>query len=264
MHCSGGEYQELLSKSGLNAAGAENEEASTVTMASESLGTDDARVEELFSSCLATSSSRLLRLSRAARLGRRRSCSHGAAAGRRELARPGRRAPRAEGPRGARAAKRPRGGARGADEGARGGPAPGGGRRDLELQRPRRDGRPHIEPVRAAGGARARFRGVARWSPGRSLAWSDGTPLVAAPSTRDIARVGGGGGICPVCNTVYGDEVNLCPTHKAKLIRPRTMTPVVGSRGKICPMCGSASRAEPICGKDGTQLARPLELSGPN
>lgn len=88
---------------------------------------------------------------------------------------------------------------------------------------------------------------------GTSFCPHDGTPLVAASKKQAT-----GGGICPVCNTVYGAEVTLCPKDKAALI-PYPVTASAPSRvpmrGKICPQCGDRfDGAADFCGKDGTQL----------
>jgi hypothetical protein len=91
--------------------------------------------------------------------------------------------------------------------------------------------------------------------PGTSFCPHDGTPLVASPKARDVTK-SSGGGICPVCNTAYGAEVMLCPTHKQKLLPMRALAPVPApTRGKICPSCGERfDGTSDFCGKDGTQL----------
>lgn len=243
-------YEELLSKSGLNAAG-ENEEASTVTMASQSLGTDDARVEDHSKQrryvFLAIIGVALLGLGATAIV----------------LARRSRRAKELL----AQAEERHEQKVRAVLERRK--------VREAEHAAQMKAHEDSVAAARAISSSNALAAMAAPTSspsvqraelvcascgremePGTSFCPHDGTPLVAAPSTRDIARAGGGGGICPVCNTVYGDEVTLCPTHKAKLIRPRTMTPVVASsRGKICPTCGERFEGgADFCGKDGTQL----------
>lgn len=89
--------------------------------------------------------------------------------------------------------------------------------------------------------------------PGTSFCPNDGTPLVAQPK-----KPAAGGGICPVCNTVYGAEVTRCPKDKAALI-PYPVTAQAPARaplrGKICPQCGERfDGAAEFCGKDGAQL----------
>ncbi|MBX3226393.1 MAG: zinc ribbon domain-containing protein [Labilithrix sp.] len=89
--------------------------------------------------------------------------------------------------------------------------------------------------------------------PGTSFCPHDGTPLVAAgaPEKR-------GGGICPVCNTVFGSEVTRCPKDKQVLIPYPVQAMAQRSdapRGKICPSCGERfDGGADFCGKDGTQL----------
>jgi hypothetical protein len=247
------QYDELLSKSGLNAAG-ENEEASTVTIASQSIGTDDARVEDHS------------RQRRFAFLGIVAVALVGLVITAMVLARRNRRAKELL----ARAEERHEEKVRAVLE-----------RRKKREAEHAAQQRAHEESVAAARAisssnalaaqappsAPAPSPAVRRaelvcascgrhMEPGTSFCPHDGTPLVAAPGARDVTRTGGGG-ICPVCNTVYGDEVTLCPTHKAKLIRPRALAPAIPAvqRGKICPTCGDRfDGTADFCGKDGTQL----------
>jgi hypothetical protein len=248
------QYDELLSKSGLNAAG-ENEEASTVTIASQSLGTDDARVEDHS------------RQRRFAFLGIVAVALVGLVITAIVLARRSRRAKELL----ARAEERHEEKVRAVLE----------RRKQREAEHAAQQ-RAHEESVAAARAISSSNALAAKaplsppsapapavrraelvcascgrqMEPGTSFCPHDGTPLVAAPSTRDVTRTGGGG-ICPVCNTVYGDEVTLCPTHKAKLIRPRALAPAIPAvqRGKICPTCGERfDGTADFCGKDGTQL----------
>lgn len=245
-------YDELLSKSGLNAAG-ENEEASTVTIASQSLGTDDARVED---------HSRQRRFAFLAIVG---VALVGLVVTAIVLARRGRRAKELL----AKAEERHEEKVRAVLERRK--------KREEEhaaQQRAHEESvataraisssnalaamAPPSQPAPAARRAELVCASCGRdMEPGTSFCPHDGTPLVAASSSRDVTRTGGGG-ICPVCNTVYGDEVTLCPTHKAKLIRPRALAPATGAsvgRGKICPTCGERFEGgADFCGKDGTQL----------
>ena len=242
-------YDELLSKSGLNAAG-ENEEASTVTIASQSLGTDDARVED---------HSRQRRFTFLAIVG---VALVGLFITAIVLVRRSRRAKELL----AQAETRHEEKVRAVLE-----------RRKKREAEHAAQMRAHEESV-AAARAISSSNALAAIAPpsapastpsvrraelvcascgremeaGTSFCPHDGTPLVAAGTRR-----ANGGGICPVCNTVYGDEVTLCPTHKAKLIRPRALAPVASptGRGKICPTCGERfDGSADFCGKDGTQL----------
>ncbi|MFO0737701.1 MAG: hypothetical protein U0270_17545 [Labilithrix sp.] len=242
-------YDELLSKSGLNAAG-ENEDASTVTIASQSLGTDDARVED---------HSRQRRFTFLGIVG---VALVGLVITAVVLARRGRRAKELLAEAEVRHEEKVR----------------------AVLERRKKREAEHASQMRAHEESVAAARAISssnalaaiaappstpavqraalacascgrEMEPGTSFCPHDGTPLVAAPSTRDVTRTGGGG-ICPVCNTVYGDEVTLCPTHKAKLIRARAPAPLTAQqRGKICPTCGERFEGgADFCGKDGTQL----------
>ena len=242
-------YDELLSKSGLNAAG-ENEEASSVAIASQSIGADDARVED---------HSRQRRLAFLAIVG---VALVGLVITAIVLARRGRRAKELL----ARAEERHEEKVRAVLERRK--------RREAEHAAQQRAHEESVAAARAISSSNALAAQASapaptprraalvcascgrEMEPGTSFCPHDGTPLVAAPSHRSPS--GMGGGICPVCNTVYGDEVTLCPTHKAKLIRPRALAPAgvaaVG-RGKICPTCGERFEGTAdFCGKDGTQL----------
>ena len=86
----------------------------------------------------------------------------------------------------------------------------------------------------------------------------DGTPL--APASKSTPR---GGGICPVCNKGYGPEVTVCPQDNEELlpspvhaaIAQRSGPATLASRGKICPTCGDRfDGGAEFCGKDGTVL----------
>ena len=84
----------------------------------------------------------------------------------------------------------------------------------------------------------------------------DGTPL--APGGKAGSQ---GGGICPVCNKGFGPDVTVCPTDKEELLpypvhaAMAQRSPAVASRGKICPTCGERfDGGAEFCGKDGTIL----------
>ncbi|OJY30798.1 MAG: hypothetical protein BGO98_28950 [Myxococcales bacterium 68-20] len=241
-------YDELLARSGLNAAG-ENDEASSVTIASQSIGAGEGRVEDrsrerrfMF---LAIVGGVLLALGVVAVLLLRR--SRKATALTREV-----------------------------EE-----------RHEARVQqvldrRRRREAehaaqvRAHEESVAAARAAAKRSEPDARAASaqasrvemvcsscgreqpaGTSFCPHDGTPL--APASKAHAR--GVGGLCPVCNKGFGPDVTVCPQHKEELL-PSPMhaamvqrSQPVASRGKICPKCGERfeGNAE-FCGKDGTVL----------
>jgi len=83
----------------------------------------------------------------------------------------------------------------------------------------------------------------------------DGSPL--APASKPTA----GGGLCPVCGRGFGPDVTVCPEHKEELLPQPAFAamaqraPVAKRRGKICPTCGERFEGEAdFCGKDGTVL----------
>ncbi|MBX3206012.1 MAG: zinc ribbon domain-containing protein [Labilithrix sp.] len=238
-------YDDLLAQSGLNAAG-ETDEASSVTIASESLGAGEGRVEDrarerriLF---LAIIGGILLVLGVVAVLVVRRS--------RRAVAL-----------------------TREAEE-----------RHEARVQqvldrRRQREAehaaqlRAHEESVVAARAAASRAeseRSAASARPpemvcascgreqpaGTAFCPHDGAAL--APASKALAR---GGGICPVCNKGFGPDVTICPQDKEELL-PSPMhaamvqrAPAAASRGKICPTCGGRFEGSAeFCGKDGTVL----------
>jgi hypothetical protein len=247
---SAAKYDELLARSGLNPAG-ENDEASTVTIASQSIGTDDARVEDhskqrkytfiaiigVALAALAAAAVVLMRRNKKAKVALEAAEERHEERVREVVAR----------------------------------------RKQRELE--------HAEQMRAHEESVATARAISssnalaamtpsapaiqiqraelacascgrQMPPGTSFCPHDGTPLVASPKARDVTK-SSGGGICPVCNTVYGAEVMLCPTHKQKLLPMRALAPVPqpAVRGKICPSCGERSDGtSDFCGKDGTQL----------
>lgn len=87
--------------------------------------------------------------------------------------------------------------------------------------------------------------------PGTQFCPHDGSALVAASATAKI------GGICPVCNKGFGPEVTVCPDDKEELLpyAGKAARPAPVSRGKICPTCGERfDGGADFCGKDGTQL----------
>ncbi len=92
--------------------------------------------------------------------------------------------------------------------------------------------------------------------PTTSFCPNDGTPL--APASKSMPR---GGGVCPVCNRGYGPDVTVCPEDKEELIpypvhaAIATKATAPAKRGKICPTCGERfDGGAEFCGKDGTQL----------
>jgi hypothetical protein len=233
-------YDELLARSGLNPAG-ENDEASTVTIASQSLGAGEGRVEdrsrERRMMFLAIVGGVLFVLGIVAvvlvRRSRRASTLTREAEERHEA------------------------------------------RVQQVLDRRRRREAEHAAQMRAHDESVAAARAAERSKPaqskrtemvcpscgreqpaGTSFCPHDGTPL--APASKAIAR---GGGICPVCNKGFGPEVTVCPQDKEELL-PSPMhaamlqrSPAVISRGKICPTCGERFEGgAEFCGKDGTTL----------
>lgn len=241
-------YDELLARSGLNASG-ENDEASTATIASQSIGAGEGRVEDrarerrllflgivggvLFA--LAFVAFVLLRRSRKAKLLMAEAAERHEARVQEVLER----------------------------------------RRRREAEHAAQM-RAHEESLAAANAARARPQTlVMAGAPGSSTAGRaevicascgreappgtkfcphDGSPLVAGSSgpTR-------GGGMFPICNKGYGPGVTVCPTDQEPLL-PYPVHAAIGqrpppARGKICPTCGERfDGAAEFCGKDGTQL----------
>lgn len=236
-------YDELLAQSGLNAAG-EDDEASTATIASESLGAGEGRVEDrargrrlLF---LAIVGGVLLVLGVVAvflvRRARKASALTREAEERHEA------------------------------------------RVQQALDRRRRREAEHAAQVRAHEESVAAARAASRRAPaeraapsaraervcpscgreqpaGTSFCPHDGAPL--APASKALAQ----GGICPVCNKGFGPDVTVCPDDKEELL-PSPMhaaivqrAPAAASRGKICPTCGGRFEGSAeFCGKDGTVL----------
>jgi hypothetical protein len=92
--------------------------------------------------------------------------------------------------------------------------------------------------------------------PGTAYCPHDGSPLTAA--SKAVPR---SGGICPVCNKGFGPDVRVCPQDNEELL-PSPMhaamvqrAPQTASRGKICPTCGERFEGgAEFCGKDGTIL----------
>ncbi|HEX7663711.1 MAG TPA: hypothetical protein VF407_04345 [Polyangiaceae bacterium] len=92
---------------------------------------------------------------------------------------------------------------------------------------------------------------------GQTYCPSDGSKLVPV-SGNEAALSGPAGGICPTCKRGFDASVKVCPDDGDELVayalRPGPAS-VAPTRGKICPTCGdrfvgSAS----FCGKDGTAL----------
>lgn len=79
---------------------------------------------------------------------------------------------------------------------------------------------------------------------GTSFCPNDGSPL--APAT---------GRACPVCSRDFGPNVSVCPQHKVELLAHATAAAPASRRGKICPTCGERFQGQAeFCGKDGTAL----------
>lgn len=247
-------YDELLAQSGLNAAG-ENDEAASVTIASQSLGAGEGRVEDrsrerrlTFMAIvggvlvgLGVLAVLLLRRARRAKVltreaeqrhearvqqaldrRRQREAEHAAQMRAHEESVAAAKAAAA-------AAERPKTAVMGQSPAA---PAP------------------RVEMVCASCG---------REQPaGTSFCPHDGTPL--APASKAMGR---GGGICPVCNKGFGPDVLVCPQDNEELLpspvhaamAQRTGAAPLASRGKICPTCGDRfDGGAEFCGKDGTVL----------
>ncbi len=89
--------------------------------------------------------------------------------------------------------------------------------------------------------------------PGTAFCSQDGSPLVAAKGPPRS------GGRCPVCNKGFGPGITVCPTDGEELL-PHPMFAAMAqrplaTRGKICPTCGERfDGSADYCGKDGTQL----------
>lgn len=89
--------------------------------------------------------------------------------------------------------------------------------------------------------------------PGTAFCSQDGSPLVAAKGAPRS------GGRCPVCHKGFGPGITVCPTDNEELL-PYPMYAAIAqrspaSRGKICPTCGERfDGSADYCGKDGTQL----------
>jgi hypothetical protein len=238
-------YDELLARSGLNAAG-ENDEAATAAIASQSIGAGEGKVEDRARErrlvFLAIVGGVLLVLGVVAvmllKRGRRAKALLEQAEQRHEA------------------------------------------RVQQVLDRRRRREAEHAEQLRAheesvrAAKAAARSKGLTVEA-GRSTSSSDmicascgrelpastafcphdGSPLVSASK----AALRGGGGICPVCNKGFGPDVTVCPQDREELL-PYPLRGAIAqgpstSRGKICPTCGDRFEGNAdYCGKDGTQL----------
>ena len=86
----------------------------------------------------------------------------------------------------------------------------------------------------------------------------DGNRLV--PVSRSSLSPGPSGSVCPTCRRGYDPGVKVCPNDGDELV-PHAMlptaapAPVAKTKGKICPTCGGRFGAEAtFCGKDGTAL----------
>jgi hypothetical protein len=234
-------YDDLLARSGLNASG-ENDEASSVTIASQSIGAGEGRVEDrsrerrlMFLAIiggvllvLGVATIVLVRRSRRANALTREAEERHEARVQQVLDR----------------------------------------RRQRETEHAAQM-RAHEQSVAAARAAaeRPKAKAAARsemicpscgreQSVGTAFCPHDGSKLT--PSSKAVAR----GGICPVCNKGFGPNVTVCPQHGEELL-PSPMhaamaqrsPPPSASRGKICPTCGERFEGgAEFCGKDGTSL----------
>ena len=247
-------YDELLARSGLNAAG-ENDEASSVTIASQSLGAGEGRVEDRSRErrmmfmviiggvllVLGVVALLLVRRSRRAKALTREAEQRHEARVQQVLDR--RRQREAEHAAQMRAHEESVAAARAA----------------AAVKEPAKT----LVMPQGPGALAARVEMVCascgREQPaGTSFCPHDGTPL--APASKATAR---GGGICPVCNKGFGPDVLVCPQDKEELLpspvhaamAQRAGSAPLASRGKICPTCGARFEGgAEFCGKDGTVL----------
>jgi hypothetical protein len=88
----------------------------------------------------------------------------------------------------------------------------------------------------------------------------DASRLVALRAGDDVAA---SGGICPSCHRGFDPGVKVCPHDGEELVpsamhaaaATRAPSPPGASRGKICPTCGGRFEGSAaFCGKDGTAL----------
>jgi len=246
-------YDELLARSGLNAAG-ENDEASSVTIASQSLGAGEGRVEDrsrerrmMFMAIiggvllvLGVVALLLVRRSRRANALTREAEQRHEARVQQVLDR--RRQREAEHAAQLRAHEESVKAARAAAAADR----PKTDAEDPNVAAPTS----RVEMVCASCGREQ--------PPGTRFCPHDGTPL--APASKSMPA---GGGICPVCNKGFGPDVRVCPQDNEELLPSPVLAAMSSrsgaapptSRGKICPRCGQRFEGgAEFCGKDGTVL----------
>ncbi len=160
-------------------------------------------------------------------------------------------------------------------------------RRTMKVQKHAADVRAHQESVarvqrsRAASAAAPATAGAMvcpscrrEYPPGSGYCSQDANRLVALAGREDLLA-GPSGGICPVCKRGFDPGVKVCPTDNEELVPyalsgadpgpdpadARAHVPgavaIAGSptRGKICPTCGGRFEGvAAFCGKDGTAL----------
>ncbi|MEO8875902.1 MAG: hypothetical protein ABI461_09965, partial [Polyangiaceae bacterium] len=91
---------------------------------------------------------------------------------------------------------------------------------------------------------------------GSTFCPSDGSKLIAVAGNEAILS-GPAGGICPTCKRGFDAGVKVCPDDGDDLVSyaMRPGTSVAPTRGKICPTCGDRfDGSASFCGKDGTAL----------
>jgi hypothetical protein len=98
------------------------------------------------------------------------------------------------------------------------------------------------------------------YPPGSLFCPDDASRLVALRAGDDVAA---SGGICPACHRGFDPGVKVCPHDQEELVpyamhaaaATRAPAAPVASRGKICPTCGGRFEGNAaFCGKDGTAL----------
>jgi hypothetical protein len=95
--------------------------------------------------------------------------------------------------------------------------------------------------------------------PAGSFCPQDATKLVPVSDGEEALQPAGG--VCPVCKRGFESGVKVCPTHGEDLIPyaavagAPTVSAHVPGKGKICPTCGGRFEGNTtFCGKDGTAL----------
>jgi hypothetical protein len=228
-------YADLLASSGLNASG-ESDVASTVAIASSSIGTADAKAEDgskrrrtIF---IAVTGGACFVLAIVALAGWRRS----------------KRAAQLE----REAAERHEEKLRAYEERQRSRAS------EYEAQQ-----RAHEESKKRADEVKARQSTAGalecpscrrEYPPGSQFCPHDGSKLIVQ------GRLGAPlGNICPVCRRGYDAQTKVCPADGEELVPQAGFTAttptVVKPKGKICPTCGARFEGQAVfCGKDGTAL----------